>query len=223
MAPRLASWNRADDPEQVRLGLYLDAAEALLRPIIDGLPDPLALRLDVGLPDHVDLLEARDLDNYLYPLAARLVARTGRPLLSVWGTKQHAADSWVRVEQAMPAAQFESLDGSAVATTTASPQTEAYKRQIRDQLANRTPIMPGPVHMEISFVASERRNWLSLWKPTIDALTPLLGATRPDREWHPLDGRIVELGLHLETRADVGTDITVALLARPVGPHNLAR
>jgi hypothetical protein len=48
--PRLASWNRAGDPDQVWVAGYLDAAEALLRPRLDQLSGPLALRLDVGLP-----------------------------------------------------------------------------------------------------------------------------------------------------------------------------
>jgi hypothetical protein len=45
--PRLASWNKADHPDQVRLQAYLDDAEVLLADSrIDG---PWALRLDVGL------------------------------------------------------------------------------------------------------------------------------------------------------------------------------
>jgi hypothetical protein len=215
MAPRLASWNKAGDPEQIRLGRYLDAVEELLRPSIAALPDPLALRLDVGLPDHVDLLNARDLDNYLYPLASRLTARTGRPFVSVWGTKQHGRQSWVRVGQALLEPEIATVDASAVAITTASPQTETYKQQVHDQLAHLTLIRPGPVRVEIAFELSARRNWMNLWKPTIDALTPILGRTRPDRDWHPLDGRIVELGLHLHRRTDARIDITVAVAGSP--------
>lgn len=56
VAPRLASWNKADDPDQVRLRAYLDDTEALLAASrIDG---PWALRLDVGLPTARDLLDA---------------------------------------------------------------------------------------------------------------------------------------------------------------------
>jgi hypothetical protein len=55
--PRLASWNRAGDQDQVRLGGYLDAAEALLRPRLKQLSGPLALRLDVGLPGSAALLD----------------------------------------------------------------------------------------------------------------------------------------------------------------------
>lgn len=46
--PRLASWNKSSDPDQVRLREYLEDTADLLRPsLLDG---PWALRLDVGLP-----------------------------------------------------------------------------------------------------------------------------------------------------------------------------
>jgi hypothetical protein len=70
VAPRLASWNKSDDPDQVRLRAYLDDTEALLaNSRVNG---PWALRLDVGLPTGRNLLDMADLDNYAYPLAARL-------------------------------------------------------------------------------------------------------------------------------------------------------
>jgi hypothetical protein len=174
----------------------------------------LALRLDVGLPDSVKLLDAHDLDNYLYPLTARLTASTGRTFVTVWGTKQHANQSWVRVEEARLEPNPGMFDASALTTTTASVQSTAYKQQVRDQLLHLGPLESGPVRLELAFMASARRNWISFWKPTIDALTPILGPTRPDREWHPRDGRIVELGLHLRARPDHGNDITIAIGAR---------
>ena len=70
VAPRLASWNKADDPDQIRLQEYLDDTEALIAGA--RIRGPWALRLDVGLPSSRDLLDASDLDNYAYPLATRL-------------------------------------------------------------------------------------------------------------------------------------------------------
>jgi hypothetical protein len=95
VVPRLASWNKAGDPDQVRLRAYLDDTEALLAASrIDG---QWALRLDVGLPTARDLLDVADLDNYAYPLAHR----TNDPgLVSVWCTKQHNERSLVRIEAA---------------------------------------------------------------------------------------------------------------------------
>ena len=55
VAPRLASWNKADDRDQVRLRALLDDAEGLLAASrVDG---PWALRLDVGLPTGRNLLD----------------------------------------------------------------------------------------------------------------------------------------------------------------------
>ena len=88
VAPQLASWNKADDPEQVRLRPFLDDTEALLAASrVDG---RWALRLDVGRPTGRDLLNGADLDNYALPLASRL---NDRGLVSVWCTKQHSEKS----------------------------------------------------------------------------------------------------------------------------------
>jgi hypothetical protein len=70
--PRLASWNKPDDPDQLRLSEYLAIADDLLRPHYEQLTGPLALRMDVGLPRHAGLLDQRDLDNYLLPLATKV-------------------------------------------------------------------------------------------------------------------------------------------------------
>jgi hypothetical protein len=103
---------------------------------------------------------------------------------------------------------------SAVITTSASAQSTEYKQQLRDQLLHRQPLSPGPVRLDLAFLVSAHRNWINLWKPTIDALTPILGPTRPDREWHPRDRRIVELGLHDRARPDRSTDVTIAVRAQ---------
>jgi hypothetical protein len=77
------------------LRAYLDDTEALLADSrIDG---PWALRLDVGLPTGRNLLDMADLDNYAYPLAYRL---RNSDLVSVWCTKQHSEQSFVRIEAA---------------------------------------------------------------------------------------------------------------------------
>jgi hypothetical protein len=118
VAPRLASWNKADHPDQVRLRPFLDDTEALLAASrVDG---PWALRLDVGLPTGRDLLDMADLDNYAYPLASHL---KDPGLVSVWCTKQHTEQSFVRIEAAreMPPPSRD----VPVARTTASASTLA--------------------------------------------------------------------------------------------------
>lgn len=89
-----------------------------------------------------------------------------------------------------------------------------YKQQIYDQLADATELPPGPVAVELAFVVGPKRNWINLWKPTIDALGRLLGRTGPDQDWHPHDGRITELGLHRTVDDSAGHAVTVAIRAR---------
>ena len=56
-------------------------------------------------------------------------------------------------------------------------------------------------------------NYLNLWKPTIDALGPILGSDSSGREWSPDDGRITELGMHVT--ADSKSPYGVKIGKRP--------
>jgi hypothetical protein len=143
-----------------------------------------------------------------YPLASRL---EDPGLVSVWCTKQHSEQSFVRIEAAreMPPPSTDVL----VARTTASASTLAYKEQIHAAVAGAAELPAGPVRLELAFVVGPGRNWLNLWKPTIDSLDPLLGRTRLDRAWHPLDGRITELGMHLTVDPAVRHDVVVGIAA----------
>lgn len=213
MAPRLASWNRAGDPDQVRLAQYLDTAETLLRPSLEQLSSPLALRLDVGLPHSAALLDQRDLDNYLFPLATRLSRAGAGTLACVWGTKQHAGRSLVRIERAVPAAAVPPPGSCYTVRTSAPGQSTAFKEQIRAQLSGATLIPPGPVRMQPCFTVGPRRNWVNLWKPTIDALGQILGHAPTAGLWSPLDGRIVDLGLHCRADQSMGNDVLIVIAA----------
>jgi hypothetical protein len=101
------------------------------------------------------------------------------------------------------------------ARTTASAEKAAYKEQVRSAPGAASELPAGPVHVQIAFTVSPRRNWMNLWKPTIDVLDPLLGRTRPDRNCHPRDGRITDLGLHLTKDATLGNDISISITAAP--------
>ena len=208
-APRLASFDATSHPDQLRLRAALAHAAEVLRPTLDAITGDIALRLDVGLADHVPLLAQHDLDNYAHPLAAH-VAKVHGPLVSVWVTKRHAAQSFVRAEAAAPATPPSTMR---VLTTTASATTEEYKRQIHRQVAAEPMLPAGPVAMELAFVVGPRRNWMNLWKQTIDALDPLLGRTRPQRDWHPLDGRITSLGLHRAVDPHIGNNVVIGISA----------
>lgn len=189
LQPRLADWDAAGHPSQIRLEKFLSGAEKVCRPQLDQLADPLALRLDVGLAGTTPLLDQHDLDNYLFPLSTRLTRATGRAFVSVWGIKRHSPNSRLGVTAAIHV-QADSRYQVFVVRTTASSGTTAFKQQI-DQQVTGTHVFPdGPLQLHIGFVVGPRRHWPNLWKPTIDAPSKILGRTAPNRPWHPLDGRI---------------------------------
>lgn len=82
-------------------------------------------------------------------------------------------------------------------------------------IAGSAELPAGPVRLELAFVVGPSRNWLNLWKQTIDALDPILGRTYPGRAWHPLDGRITELGMHLTVDPAARYDVVVGIAAAP--------
>ncbi len=210
---QLASWDVGHSPSQTRLRDYLDDTVALIGDLSVRGESQLALRLDVGLSASVALLGDRDLDNYLFPVAARLSPFRDRRFVSFWATKRHADTSIIRVEPAVLVAA--PLPAALLVKTAASSVTTAYKKEIHSQLSWFEPLPDGPVHLELSFTIGPGRNWLNLWKPTIDALDPILGRTRAGRDWHPEDGRIVELGLHCAVDSSLGHAVRIAVHAAP--------
>lgn len=130
----------------------------------------------------------------------------------MWCTKRHADTSRVLVA---PAHEVPGPSTTYTARTTASAQTKAFKEQIRTALAQARELPAGAVQLQLAFVVGPQRNWLTLWKPTIDALDPLLGRTRDDRDWHPKDGRITDLGLHVTADPSLGHDVLVSIAAKP--------
>jgi hypothetical protein len=204
-APQLASWNKATDSDQVRLRQYLDDTVELLAPAT--MIRPWTLLLNVGLTARRDLLDMADLDNYALPLATRL---RNEHQVSVWCTKRFADTSRVFVA---PAKEMPSPAATFSVRTTASSETRAFKVQVRAAVAEAREIPAGGVQLQIAFVVGPLRNWLNLWKPTIDALDPLLGRTRVDRDWHPKDGRITDLGLHVDVDPSLGQDVVIAIAA----------
>jgi hypothetical protein len=203
---------RADDPSQKLLEAFLVHAIGLIEPSLTALSDPLALRLDVAIPPDLPLLDHRDLDNYAFPLASRLTKEIKRPIDSVWVTKGHTIVSAIGVATAVQSSDGLAPPGWISVQTTASSATTAYKQQVHDAVQGAGELPDGPVSLQLSFAVGPRRNWVNLWKPTIDALGPLLG-TDSNRPWNPRDGRIVELGLHRSVVATLQNDVLIAIAA----------
>jgi hypothetical protein len=63
----------------------------------------------------------------------------------------------------------------------------------------------GPIELGIRFGVSPQRNWVTLWKPAIDALGGILGDG--DRPWHPRDDRISVLMLERQLRPELRWDV----------------
>ena len=139
--PRLASWNKATDPDQVRLREYLEDTAELLAPHLVASNGPWALLLEVGLPPGRDLVDMADLDNYAFPLATRL---RNEDLVAVWCTKRHADTSRVLVA---PAAETAGPRDTYTVRTTASASTAAYKAQVRAAVLDAAAIPAGAVQL----------------------------------------------------------------------------
>jgi hypothetical protein len=214
-APRLANWNRSGDSGGARLTRALSYSDAAIDERLAACDGPVSLRFDVGLSRAVRLLDERDLDNYLLPLTAYLTDRSPQPVLSVWGGKRYAAETMLRIEPAMPRPE---PDDVVVLRATATGEREEFKGRLRQQIHDLVPHEPlpdGPVTLELAFAVGGTRNWLDLWWSTIDGLGPMLGRSPAAPDWHPRDGRIVDLGLHLTVSAELGDDVVVALRATP--------
>jgi hypothetical protein len=206
-APRLASWDKSTDLDQARLRKYLEDTAEL---VAEAAPsEPRALLLEVGLPPGRDLIDMADLDNYAFPLATHL---HNEHLVSVWCTKRRAETPTILIA---PARQVAAPATTYRARTTASSQTRLTRSRCAQPLRTLPRFPRAAVQLQISFVVGPHRNWINLWKPTMDALDPLLGRTRADRDWHPQDGRITSLGLHRDVDPSLGHDVLVTIAAEP--------
>ena len=224
--PRLANWNRSGESGEARLVRALSHSQHLTDPQLAACTGPVALRFDVGLPRAVQLLEERDLDNYLLPLTAHLAGRSPHPIVSVWGCKRYAEETTLRIQTAAPGHEQADTGGDALAMTlTASAVGDlddcraGFHEEVHDRvaqhLADAGPLPEGPLVLEAGFVVGASRNWLDLWWATLDGLGPLLGQSPAHPQYHPRDGRIVDLGLHCSVDPGLGTDVAIGLRGRP--------
>ena len=223
IAPRLWSWDHAGHPAQTRLATFLDHVESRLQEA--GVPSqPLAIQINVALSPGADLFSSGDLDNYLIPIVLRL---GGDRVVSAWATKSHGGTSTIQVEAAHEARAESVTDWHfARAIARGSADNKDWKCQIRDQVAAQCELAPeGPLEMQISYRVGPGRRWNNVWKQSIDALGPILGLTTPGNPFHPLDGRIIRLGVHHTVAADIGFDVELGIWWRAVAgaARNVAR
>ena len=207
-APVLASWERRGHRDQARLETFLSAAVADTRTSLDRLGGDVAVELAIGLAPEQSLTKHRDLDNYLLPLVARLGHQR---IKAAFAVKHHALRSTLAVG---PAVFEASGPPSALEVRpVGSYERPAWKEQVRSRtesvLDGHAP-HSGTAAVDVSFTTSSRRNWTSLWKPTIDAIAgPLLGVPDPRKPWSPNDDHITRLGLHHVVDDSLRDDVVI--------------
>jgi hypothetical protein len=212
LAPRLAGWMATGHPDQAHVRAFLVHAEQLLGPPT-GAAGPLALRLDVGLPGDVRLLDQYALGRYVAPLAEWLEPHGGWEFVSVWATKGVADDTLLRTGPAEPVPEPAGDHRFTVRTATAVGSPE-FTEQVRAGLDEQPPMPGRALSLQLSFSVPRGCNWAGLWQPTLDGLAALLGAAADDRPDDAVDGRVVELGLHRHERPSAGAEVTVTGVAR---------
>ena len=68
-----------------------------------------------------------------------------------------------------------------------------------------------PAEVHLAWRCSPNLNWVNLWKPTGDAMGPVLGYVSPDNLYHPRDDRIVYLSMHKTIDPSIGYDVQVGM------------
>lgn len=179
----------------------------------------LHLSVDVQNPAH--LLRHHDLENYLTPLVQRLGAAH---FIFVSATKRIGGGSQLTVGVAAPLGDHTAFAGWDHFTVQLAGQptaaaAAAWKTDLRAALIGQQAMVlpPGPVDVQIAWRGgkSAERNWVEWWKPTGDAMGPVLGEPVGGNPFNPSDDHIVSLGLHLQSAPAGTTDVAVGLWWRP--------
>ena len=202
--PLLESWERSDHPAQVKLARYREAIAALTAPALEQLEPPLALGFHVA--GGSDIATGCDLDNFLTPVVKALGGAA--KFAFVWAIRGHASEkSSVTLLRATDArldmAGHPGARGGADLRDGDESRLEGgacgRRRPTRERARERDDRARHPLRR---FAAE---NWLTLWKPSIDALGGILG--EGNHSWHPRDDRISVLVLERQLRPELGWDV----------------
>ena len=174
--------------------------------------------MDIGVKDTKHLTHHHDLENYLTPVVHHL---GHQHIVLVTAEKYVGGGSRLLVGRVAPGAKerqmsdrhhFSCAVGSGV-------QNKNWKERLRSKLqaSGAEPLPAGPVGVRMAWRCSSNRNWVSLWKPTGEALGPVLGEPDPRNHFNPADDCIVSLALHLNADDTLGHDVDVALWWHSLG------
>jgi hypothetical protein len=190
---------------QVRLAEYRAALSELAAPALAVLEPPLALGFHVG--GRADIAAGCDLDNFLTPVVKALGG--GESFSLVWATRgaadERAVLTLARADEVSMGIGDERAPTVRVRLAI-SPERREWKETVAAAVGRHASARGnGPVELATCFRVSPSRNWVTLWKPAIDALGGILG--EGDRSWHPRDDRISLLVLERELAPELGWDV----------------
>jgi hypothetical protein len=202
--PLLESWERNDHPAQVRLAQYRQTIAAMAAPALEQLEPPLALGFHVaGRPD---IAAGCDLDNFLTPVVKALGGDAA--FAFVWATRGRTSEASTLTLLSATDARLDlaGQPGHVSTRISVSATSRGWEETLAAAVGQHVSARRnGPIELGIRFGVSPQRNWVTLWKPAIDALGGILGDS--DRPWHPRDDRISMLMLERQLRPELRWDV----------------
>lgn len=212
--PLLACWESKTHPAQIRLQAHLSELKAQLGDL-DSLGPHLGLEYHVDVEIEERLQRHYDLENYLTPIVAALGSHRFRHVAArkSIGTGSRLMLGSTKVKPFPPNSEWSHFNHK----MSGSVQSKNWKADLREAInrAGVQAVEPGPVAVEMLWAVDPTRNWVNLWKPTGDAMGPILGYVGDANPFSPQDDRITVLGLHLHHDPHIGFDVDVSLWWKP--------
>lgn len=210
--PLVAQWEKRTHPAQIRLNKYLTWLTGEIRPQLND-RDDLFLHLEIDVQDPAKLLHQYDLENYLTPLFGKKWLNPSSFVL-VSARKKVGGGNSIEIGQVRWRTNAFENDWSRFSCSPGAGSSKPeWKERIRVSLASTNPdfIPTGPAEVHLAWRCSPNRNWVNLWKPTGDAMGPVLGYTSLVNLYHPRDDRIVHLSMHKTIDPRIGYDVQVGM------------
>jgi hypothetical protein len=175
------------------------------------------LHLYLQVPRGANTYHGYPLEPFLTPLFGVRWLNASRFSLAI-GTKGTAAPSRVTIGIAAEAAVAEPATFSTAPDF--APGSAEWVESLRRALsrAGSVPLPEGPVRMVVQFRCPSALSWVGLWKPTIDAMGPILGYDHTGNPYHPRSDRLTRLEYHRRADSAPGkaVDVTCAWSPLPI-------
>ncbi len=211
--PLVAQWEKNTHPAQICLHNYLALLQRELTPEIEH-QKSLFLHLEIDVVEEKNLLNQHDVENYLTPLFSSRCL-DARQFVLVSGRKKVGGGSCLTVGKAVPLTENAPAEGWRYFSCSPGDgaDNKAWKERIRSAMEASSPevVVNEPVEVRLAWRIGHCRNWVNLWKPTGDAMGPVLGYVQPGNLFHPHDDRIIHLCMHKTFDGSLGNDVDVGM------------